>query len=122
MNKKSIRIAVLAIILIVVAGVAIWKYPFWRKTEETVFCTMDAKICPDGSAVGRIPPNCKFALCPGEASAGIANPASENCVDKGGRVEIRKNSDNSEYGVCVFSDNSECEEWAFFRGECAFGK
>jgi len=22
--------------------------------DETVFCTMDAKICPDGSAVGRV--------------------------------------------------------------------
>jgi len=27
-------------------------------------CTMDAKICPDGTAVGRIPPNCDFAPCP----------------------------------------------------------
>jgi hypothetical protein len=29
-----------------------------------VACTMDAKICPDGSAVGRIPPSCQFAACP----------------------------------------------------------
>lgn len=29
-------------------------------------CTMDAKICPDGSAVGRTGPNCEFAPCPGE--------------------------------------------------------
>jgi hypothetical protein len=27
-------------------------------------CTMEAKICPDGSAVGRVPPNCDFAPCP----------------------------------------------------------
>jgi hypothetical protein len=32
---------------------------------EGVACTMDAKICPDGSAVGRIPPDCEFAPCPG---------------------------------------------------------
>jgi hypothetical protein len=25
---------------------------------------MDAKICPDGSAVGRTAPNCEFAPCP----------------------------------------------------------
>ncbi|ALM10173.1 MAG TPA: hypothetical protein DDX11_02510 [Candidatus Peribacter riflensis] len=31
-----------------------------------VFCTMEAKICPDGSAVGRVPPTCAFAPCPGE--------------------------------------------------------
>lgn len=34
--------------------------------EEPVFCTMDAKVCPDGSSVGRIAPNCEFAPCPGE--------------------------------------------------------
>lgn len=34
--------------------------------EEAVFCTMDAKVCPDGSSVGRVPPDCAFAPCPGE--------------------------------------------------------
>ncbi len=29
-------------------------------------CTMEAKICPDGTAVGRVDPNCEFAECPGE--------------------------------------------------------
>lgn len=33
-----------------------------------VACTMDAKMCPDGSAVGREGPNCEFAPCPGEAA------------------------------------------------------
>lgn len=32
-------------------------------------CTDDAKICPDGSAVGRTGPNCEFAPCPGEGEA-----------------------------------------------------
>ena len=27
-------------------------------------CTMDTKICPDGSYVSRIPPSCEFADCP----------------------------------------------------------
>lgn len=29
-------------------------------------CTMEARLCPDGSSVGRVPPDCKFAPCPGE--------------------------------------------------------
>ncbi len=29
-----------------------------------VACTMDAKLCPDGSSVGRSGPNCEFAACP----------------------------------------------------------
>ena len=42
----------------------------WRCTglknpvEKPVACTMDAKQCPDGSYVGRTPPNCDFQLCP----------------------------------------------------------
>lgn len=32
--------------------------------QDQVLCTLDAKICPDGTGVGRIPPNCEFAPCP----------------------------------------------------------
>ncbi len=34
--------------------------------DQQVACTMEAKICPDGSSVGRMPPNCEFAPCPGQ--------------------------------------------------------
>lgn len=34
------------------------------KTPEQKACTLDAKVCPDGSAVGRAGPNCEFAPCP----------------------------------------------------------
>lgn len=33
---------------------------------QAVACTEEAKVCPDGSAVGREGPNCEFAACPGE--------------------------------------------------------
>lgn len=33
-------------------------------------CTMEAKLCPDGSSVGRIGPNCEFAPCPVGAPEG----------------------------------------------------
>ena len=35
---------------------------------EQIFCTTEAKLCPDGSAVGRVGPNCDFTPCPGEES------------------------------------------------------
>lgn len=36
-----------------------------RGTEvQTIMCTADAKVCPDGSFVGRIGPNCDWAPCP----------------------------------------------------------
>lgn len=34
------------------------------QTSSIVACTKEAKICPDGSAVGRTGPNCEFAPCP----------------------------------------------------------
>jgi hypothetical protein len=51
----------------------------------------------------------------------IANPASVNCVDKGGELIIEKRPDGGEYGVCRFKDGKECEEWAMMRGECPVG-
>lgn len=44
----------------------------------------------------------------------ITNPASVNCVKKGGTVEIKENIDGSQYGVCKFEDGRECEEWTLF--------
>lgn len=41
-----------------------------------VACTKDAKICPDGTAVGRIPPTCEFAICPSESAAGSGGGGS----------------------------------------------
>lgn len=52
--------------------------------------------------------------------SGIANPASVKCVNDGYRLEIRKAADGGEYGVCINADGKECEEWAYFRGECQF--
>ncbi len=34
------------------------------QTTEPVVCTRDAKVCPDGTVVGRIAPNCEFRECP----------------------------------------------------------
>lgn len=33
---------------------------------NVVACTEEAKVCDDGTAVGRTWPNCEFAPCPGE--------------------------------------------------------
>lgn len=32
--------------------------------DDGVFCTQEAKLCPDGSYVGRTGPNCEFTACP----------------------------------------------------------
>ena len=36
-------------------------------------------------------------------------------MQQGGKSEIRKNQDGSEYGVCILPDGKEVEEWAYYR-------
>lgn len=50
--------------------------------------------------------------------AGLPNPAAVYCQDQGHQHEIRTDADGSQYGVCILADGTECEEWAFYRGEC----
>lgn len=59
-------------------------------------------------------------LMPALACA-LANPASVHCVNLGGTLEIRTGPGGGQYGVCLFEDNRQCEEWALFRGECPAG-
>jgi putative hemolysin len=54
----------------------------------------------------------------GEPQMGLANPATEHCLEQGGRSETRTGPEGNQYGVCIFEDGSECDEWAYFRGEC----
>jgi putative hemolysin len=51
----------------------------------------------------------------------VANPASTYCEEQGYTLELHTGEDGGQHGVCVFPDGSECEEWAFYRGECAPG-
>lgn len=53
-----------------------------------------------------------------ENETGLPNPASVYCEEQGGRLEIRSDESGGQGGFCVFPDGSECEEWAFYRGEC----
>lgn len=53
--------------------------------------------------------------------AALPNPASQNCIAQGGRLEIEARGDGGQFGVCYFEDNRQCEEWALMRGECPAG-
>jgi hypothetical protein len=47
----------------------------------------------------------------------IANPASVHCIEQGGTLRIVIDT-KGQYGICTLPDGTECEEWAYFRGEC----
>ncbi len=55
------------------------------------------------------------------APAELPNPASENCVAQGGTLYIQTREDGGQYGICLFEDNRQCEEWALLRGDCPVG-
>ncbi len=48
----------------------------------------------------------------------LANPAAVFCKEKNYQYEIRNDTNGNEYGVCIFPDKTECEEWAFYQGTC----
>jgi putative hemolysin len=50
--------------------------------------------------------------------AELPNPASLYCQEQGHVLEIHTDEQGNQVGVCIFPDGSECDEWAFFRGEC----
>ena len=61
MKEYAVIIGVVAVTIII----ALWVVdPRVAKTPPGQACSMEAKLCPDGSAVGRTGPNCEFAPCP----------------------------------------------------------
>lgn len=69
-----------------------------------------------GGSAGEQPPE---EDSPDDA-VGVPNPASVFCEERGYTLEMRTDAGGT-YGVCIFPDGSECEEWAYYRGECEPG-
>jgi hypothetical protein len=69
-SVPALAMFVMAVAIIVIGFVGLSGAQNTQATPDTdgvVACTMDAKIRPDGSAVGRTGPDCEFAACPGGA-------------------------------------------------------
>ena len=60
-NKRFVIIIISGILLI---GVGYVLRLMSDSIREPIFCTQEAKLCPDGSYVGRTGENCEFAECP----------------------------------------------------------
>jgi hypothetical protein len=56
----------LSILALAVSTACAAKQPPASSPDEAVACTKDAKICPDGTTVGRSGPDCEFDPCPDE--------------------------------------------------------
>ncbi|MFH1106969.1 MAG: hypothetical protein V1787_03665 [Candidatus Micrarchaeota archaeon] len=43
-----------------------------------IACTEEARICADGTAVGRVPPSCEFAPCPSFVPTATPEPTDDD--------------------------------------------
>lgn len=69
-----------------------------RPTEpQLIFCTADAKQCPDGSFVGRTGPNCEFAEC--VAMNAVDCPADAKVCPDGSTVS--RSGPNCQFASCA---------------------
>ncbi|MBU0546891.1 MAG: hypothetical protein ABH876_01480 [Patescibacteria group bacterium] len=71
------------IVLLVVLTGAWFGLRFLIGGEEPIACTQDAKLCPDGSYVGRTGPDCEFAECSlgnNELSSNFGNNQIEKAI------------------------------------------
>ncbi len=57
---------------------------------------------------------CNTTAVEPEPQVDMANPASEYCIQQGGKLEPRKNA-HGEYAMCHLPDGRVIEEWEFFR-------
>ncbi len=63
MNWKELGTGVLLLALLGIAGF-LYRNASERPAAPGTACTLEAKLCPDGTAVGRSGPNCALAPCP----------------------------------------------------------
>lgn len=106
-NQKSPWFPLL-IIIAAVGFVGVVSYGIFRelnqastvnKNANSQACTEEAKICPDGTAVGRTGPNCEFAPCPSvNTNSGANANASANTNTAGPAAADWKRFTDEQYG------------------------
>jgi hypothetical protein len=92
---KKITLGIIIVFLMVLVAIVVFGVYKFNFTNDDIHaaCTEEAKICPDGSAVGRTGPKCEFVPCPiendqtvGAFSETEARAIAENICIKGGEA------------------------------------
>jgi len=76
-SRKQIIILASAIVAVGAVSYFVWSN---FKGPEQVFCTMEAKLCSDGSSVGRTGPKCEFTACPKEDLIVVESPKAYEVI------------------------------------------
>ncbi|MDE1874857.1 MAG: hypothetical protein KGI79_02100 [Patescibacteria group bacterium] len=68
-------------LIIALGGVIAYQAATWpSNTQASTICPMDARLCPDGSYVGRVGPDCQFAECSGNLGGSNSGAPAPNTV------------------------------------------
>ena len=109
----KIKILIIAgSILLLIAGLVWWN---WFR-PGAVACTADAKLCPDGSYVGRESPFCNFAKCPTETGTVIGRvsvgplcpvePCDSDPIDFSSNQVILESQSGQKITVNLYADGT----------------
>lgn len=102
LNSFTIIFVVIAV-CVVTAGVFAFEKMKGKTRSQTIACTQEAKLCPDGSAVGRTGQNCEFAPCPSLIQTPVPSllscngpgdtcPSGYTCIQKCGPPVVQMDS------------------------------
>ncbi|MFC1789387.1 hypothetical protein ACFLYY_00160 [Patescibacteria group bacterium] len=83
--KKDKGISLILVIIIIVGVLSVTGgiyYFLTNKTQESFSCPQETNICPDGSAVSRIGPDCEFAECPIDKISTISETSDTSSEEK----------------------------------------
>jgi len=91
MNK---HITALVVIVLTIPVIFIGFHVFTANSSDEgsqIGCTLEAKLCPDGSSVGRTGLQCEFAPCPEETTPAMTEReartiAVQTCIKGGGTL------------------------------------
>lgn len=110
------------IVFLILAGGISGYFLYKNQTNKPngIVCTMDAKLCPDGSYVSRTGANCEFAECPAPLTSGIRGkvllgptcpveriPPDPRCADKEYAITLGATSVNSSQIIKHFSSGAD---------------
>ncbi len=111
----------LFIIILVTLGVATWfGYRAARTDRGAAACTTDT-CCSQVLGYAAYFNQQRRSCAPLQeryTTIERGNPAVEFCLSQGGVVQVRYEEDDTPYGICIFEDGFECEQWDFLNQTC----
>lgn len=117
MNKIGLVVGVGVGIIAIGAGFLFF-YP--QAQPKVVACTMEAKMCPDGSSVGRTGPQCEFARCPTPTMIWNFESKGEDTVTGIPHTEVTLAINDKKYSAGTYEGNCtdiKNSSWQLVAGE-----